>query len=337
MKAGALIAVFATGCLSTPASPEGASHRWIELPTANQPGKLHSPDMVYDDARQTVVLYGGIDESRAALTATWELDVDGVWRRICAESEPPPLHQPALGHDSRTQRLILAGGSTTDDLMSPVNDVYVCNSSDVRGWTHVGTLPFPVAGAQLLDDRGRGAMAIFGGTGDMGMVEGVIYLSTDLQNWTARPVPAPTALGGAAPTATYDKNRERILALKNYTSRYGSSAEPTDELWEIATGDTQWSRVCGPCSNEPRSEAGLVHFIATDNVFMMNGLGRNRGELEGAWILDNDRFVRSHDDPPARDRGAYAYNESNETLVVYGGNGPGCDGNCGTTWFMTAE
>jgi hypothetical protein len=326
------------GCISAPPPPDGRGRSWQELPDADQPGRLRDVDLAYDRTQKRVVLHGGVDDGGDAMNMTWALDeVQGRWDRICTASSPPPLHAPALAFDSRAERLVLVGGSTTADLMTPTNEVWTCDSATGLGWVLSGTMPISVAAAQLVDDRGRDALLLVGGEGNMGTVGGDVYSSTDLVMWQALGIAAPTPFGGSATTATYDRVAQRVLALKNFTEPFGSQPEPTDELWALERDLDRWSLVCGDCSGDPRSEAAIVHIDTSNDLYVIGGLGPGRREYAGAWVLDNDKLLKAHDKPSARDRVSAAYNEDRQSVVVYGGNSPGCEGNCGTTWLMTLD
>ncbi|HUS27947.1 MAG TPA: hypothetical protein VMZ53_05545, partial [Kofleriaceae bacterium] len=123
---------------------------------------------------------------------------------------------------------------------------------------------------------------------------------------------------------------------------FGDKADATDELWELRASSDHWALVCGPtqkgCAWEPRSEASLAYLAATDSTFAIGGAGGNpRHEFKGAWILDDNEFIHSHDDPPARDFASMSYDPERKRIVVYGGNGVGCAGDCDGTWILESD
>jgi hypothetical protein len=329
-----------SGCLSTPAPPDGPTHHWRELDNASQPGKLHSPRMTFDQARKSVVLHGGVMDGQA-IHATWMLTETG-WTEICKSMDLPSLHAPAFAYDPIGEQLVIAGGSTNENFREPTTDVWTCSSkSDPATWVHQSVaLPQAVVGAQLVHDGSR--LILVGGNDDMDMYMRASYTTTDLQTWGTLQAASPATFGGASTNITYDARNQRILALKNYTTAYGASSEATNELWQLPNNGG-WSLICGPnmhgCGWDARFEASLAHFGETDSVVAIGGTGSSpRTEFAGSWILDNNELIRFDDnDPPARDRAAMVYDSERKRIVLYGGNGRGCGGDCGTTWVLEAE
>jgi hypothetical protein len=287
-----------------------------------------------------VVLHGGVvQDGVGAVNTTWQLKSDDTWGEICSSATLPALYSPAFGFDPRGQQLVVAGGSSTEDFKTPTTAVWTCSSSDAGAtWVqHVVPLPRAVVGAQLVSDGAR--LILVGGNDDTGEYMREAFATTDLLAWQQIGAASPAAFGGAATNITYDVTNERVLALKNYTAAFGRSPEPTDELWELRKDAGHWSLICGPsasgCGWKPRFEAALAHFPASDSTFAIGGTGGSpTTEFEGSWILDDNELVHSHDDPPARDRAAMIYDDERQRLVVFGGNGRGCDGDCASTWIL---
>ena len=116
-------------------------------------------------------------------------------------------------------------------------------------------------------------------------------------------------------------------------------ASPPTSCGSFRPALDHWSLVCGPCLRAPDPRCSLVHLGQSAATFVVGGYASGE-ELAGSWILDNDELVRSHDDPPARDRAGVAYDSGRNEVVMYGGNGSGCageGGNCNTTWILGLE
>lgn len=342
----AVVLLGVAGCLAQPGPPEGRRRVWRELPGAGQPGALHSPRMTFDQTRKAVVLHGGATVD-GPVTSTWELTASGTWSEICPTANMPALHSPAFAYDPVGEQLVLAGGSTMADFTAPTDAVWTC-SSTVAGATwveHPTPLPQALVGGQLVHDGGRNLLVLVGGIDAARTFAASSFATADLQTWQPLGPASPAAFGGTATNVTYDDQDERILALKNYTAPITSAVEPTNELWQLPKNAGHWSLVCGPstqsCGWDARSEAALVHLGESLTTLAIGGFDRGRNAVfSGTWILDNDELVRSHDDPPARDRAGVAYNKDRQEVIVYGGNGSGCRGagdNCDTTWLLELE
>jgi hypothetical protein len=343
-RAFALVAL--SGCLAEPGAPGGRARAWREVSKANQPGALHSPRMTWDKTRKSVVLHGGVTVDGSVRT-TWELTDDYVWTEICPTTVLPALYSPAFAFDPVAERLVIAGGSSTPDYLSPSTEVWTCSSTaPAATWVpHPIPLPRALVGAQLVYDDARGIMVITGGNNETGTSSRESFATSDLQAWDPLGIASPAAFGGAATNITYDNRNERILALKNYTTGVGGLGEATNELWQLPKSAGNWSLICGSamqaCQWEARSEAALAHLGESLATFAIGGSsGGPRGELAGSWILDNGELVQSHDDPPARARAGVGYDNDRQELIVYGGTGTGCrgaGGYCDTTWILDLE
>ena len=90
-----------------------SSDSWLQLaPVATPPGRIWS-GMVFDEARNRLVLFGGaVDYSRSAsLNDTWEWD-GSAWTEVATPTDPPVRHDLYLAYDSNRQKTVLYGGSS---------------------------------------------------------------------------------------------------------------------------------------------------------------------------------------------------------------------------------
>ena len=133
--------------------------RWQRAATTG-PSPRNIPLVVYDAARQRVVLHGG-QAGPTLLTDTWEWD--GVsWTQRAAAGPPPRIHA-AGGYDQRRQRVVMFGGAAPND--STLTDTW---EWDGTSWTLAAEagpdrwangMVYDAAGNRLLlhaIERGRG-------------------------------------------------------------------------------------------------------------------------------------------------------------------------------------
>lgn len=86
---------------------DGASWE-LEL-AVTAPPPLRSHTMAYDDEREEVVLYGGIDDAGEIRGETWTWDGDG-WTKEAPPTSPPPSAAGAIAYDPTVKRVLLFGG-----------------------------------------------------------------------------------------------------------------------------------------------------------------------------------------------------------------------------------
>lgn len=160
--------------------------------------------MVYDQARQRVVLYGGIGTNNLHLTDTWEWN--GVyWLERFGITPPPTSFAQVMAYDSTRQRVVMHGGSGNG------NDTGGVFEFDGTSWVTRTTSggPNTMWNASMAFVPTTGRMFLFGGyegmtfhrTRTIQFVSGFVAGSVAHQAGCLGPVGVPTlaALGGSRP------------------------------------------------------------------------------------------------------------------------------------------
>ena len=192
-----------------------ASGTWTRGPIAPQPGMLAS-SAAYDEARQKVVVFGGI-ASGVAKHNTLELDGD-TWVEHSPGVAPPPRYKAAVGYDTRTRQLLLFGGGDFD-VYHERDDFWAW---DGRRWTALPTGPSGRLDARLVYGNDR-ALLVGGDIDDLWQWhEGA---------WTQLTPSGPSPGARERPAFTFDPQRERwVLFGGNYTDTH--TWEWTGSAWE---------------------------------------------------------------------------------------------------------
>jgi hypothetical protein len=118
--------------------------------------------MAYDEARQRVVLCGGVSHSNQPLVDTWEWN--GVyWLERFGITPPGTSSGAAIGYDRARQRVVLHGGYSGGNATGGVWEF------DGAGWTSrpSNTGPFAMVGASMAYLPSTGRMLLFGGAENM--------------------------------------------------------------------------------------------------------------------------------------------------------------------------
>lgn len=90
--------------IATSAAAQGPI--WLNVSPCPSPRKGHA--MVYDNARERVLLFGGNMKDRNPSGETWEWN-GGDWN-LLTESGPAPRSSHAMAYDSARDRVVLFGG-----------------------------------------------------------------------------------------------------------------------------------------------------------------------------------------------------------------------------------
>jgi hypothetical protein len=300
------------------------ARRWELRSNASQPGRLIPPKLVYHPGRGRVLLYGGRLESGARSSAFWELGPTG-WTVICDPCTPGPRDLAALGYDPVRDRVLLYGG---DNTVGQPNQLW---EWDGTTWTESTAPSLPGArerGAWIYEAT-RQRMLFIGGA--VGGVETDDVFTFDGSQFTQLTVvaPKPAIVAGDGTFVMFDPARG-VLALRD------DGANSTfDEVWQW-TNDA-WSRLCASCTGQGRSAASLVHDPVLGANYLINGFIVGSGEIDGTWIQQGASFAMISQQPEARDSSGVVYDEARDVIVLYGGNGPACGGNCDETWELVPD
>lgn len=214
-----------------------------------RPAARFGHDMVWHEARNRVVLFGGLD-GVSLRNDTWEYDPIGQsWQQIAAAVSPQPRNFAKLVYDSQRQRVILFGGATAT---AALDDTWAY-STPAGGWTQLAAPVRPQgrwAHAMEYDPQ-RNRVVLLGGWGYVpcggSVCPGLLddHWEFDSTTWVQRPsggpsaphilsTPLPPSRAGAG--MTFDRRRQRLVL-------YGGTdgANPRADTWDFESGTDTFS------------------------------------------------------------------------------------------------
>lgn len=111
------VILFGSGVVFEPNQPDTSTWEydgtdWVRLNTPNSPGGRWAHSMVFDDARNRVVLFGGYGPtlpSGSQLDDTWEFNGTD-WTEVATPMTPGAREQHGMTFDSRRGRVLVFGG-----------------------------------------------------------------------------------------------------------------------------------------------------------------------------------------------------------------------------------
>ena len=183
--------------------------------------------MVFDAARNQMIVFGNSDDAVANDTWGW----DGkAWTRL-ADSGPPRRGIPALAYDEARRVVVMFGGFGPNATL--LNDTWEWNG---RQWTQVTTptLPLPRGDASMAYDPGSRRIILFGGRNAWRPARNLDDTwAFDGRAWTRLDVSGPSPRNGHA--MAYHPGRKTIVM-------FGGRNEPAyfNDLWEF---DGTWRQV----------------------------------------------------------------------------------------------
>lgn len=271
--------------------------------------------MVYDEARQRTVLFGGF--GTGPLDETWEWDGTS-WIQRSFATRPSARQVSAMTYDSARERVVLFGGYVATS--GGLGDTW---EYDGASWTQRFPAHSPPAtfDGQFAYDAARGVCVLLGGTTATFGVAG--HWEWDGNDWReVRAAPLPRQGHGLA----HDPLRDRTVL-------FGGNHDPVqlDDTWEW--DGERWERHTPPVSPSGRVDPALVFDGARGRVLLFGGeAGGTR--LDDTWEWDGaqwiERFPATR--PPARRAAALAYDEARGRVLLFGGDGGQFTPSLSDTW-----
>ncbi len=276
-------------------NPQTAS--WSKLSPAQSPPARIYHTMVYDAARQQIVLFGGLSTS-TALGDTWVWD-GTTWAQRTPATSPSARYNYAMAYDSVRQCVVLVGGTsgstetwewdgTTWANRTPANPVPTFSGSsnpmaydatrqrivlyttsaqtwewDGSSWTQItpASSSKPVAGGAMIYDSARQRIMLFGGTNTNQLWE------WDGTNWT--PIPSSTIISGRTNHAiAYDSVSQRMVL---FGGLYGTGLLGDTWAWD---GKLWHQRLTG---NPPASTSAAMSYEANGNSLLFGAFPSSCG------------------------------------------------------------
>ncbi len=167
---------------------------WLQAPSSSGPAARQEQAMVYDAARERVVLFGGNPGplSGGGFNDTWEWDGD-EWSLVAVEAED--RSSPAAAYDPKRKKVIAFGGYQQRGVTTFVRSDTV--AWDGSAWTTIATAgPTARWGAAMAYDPIGGQIVLFGGRTSGINVLADTWVLRDA-TWTKVDATGPVARSGA--------------------------------------------------------------------------------------------------------------------------------------------
>ncbi len=277
----------------------------------SEPLVLNAHGMVYDAARDRIVVFGGATETAVSgLTYEWR---ENGWR-VAASEGPEPRTFPAMAYAAALGGTVLFGGNRVlfGDGLSAENllsDTWIWNG---KNWRQVeGDGPGPRAEAAMAYDPVQKHLLLFGG---YHITEGEIVSlgdswAFDGMSWSKLSDTGPPPQNGAA-MAYNAKNQSMIL--------FGQNADRTmGETWESQAGE--W-RYLPQGRSERRYNSAMTYDAAREQILRFGGW-TGEGRSGDTWVWSEDGWDRvTADGPSPRNHTQMIYDSRQKHSILFGGH-----------------
>ncbi|MBK8975934.1 MAG: hypothetical protein IPM29_08400 [Planctomycetes bacterium] len=285
------------------AGPLGAQMVWTQV-SSSGPSPRAGHAMVYDAARQRVLLFGG----GQSLGDTWQWD-GSSWTQVYPATSPPARFGHAMAFDAARGRVVLFGGEAS----AVLGDTWEWDGAD---WTQVSAVgPSARAWHAMAFDRVRGRVVLFGGSLGSGLPLEDTW-EWDGTRWTqSNPAASPSRRHSHA--MSYDAARRRVVLFGGFDiTRPGPWLGDTWE-WD----GVRWVQAAN--SGPMPGSASAAYDARRERLVLQESYVRTWEWAGGSW-----RQVSGNH---ALNRGAHAmvYDAAHEQVVLFGGSscsayGGGC-------------
>ncbi|MBN1803134.1 MAG: hypothetical protein JW891_16610 [Candidatus Lokiarchaeota archaeon] len=285
-------------------------------------GNRFSGGMVYDDTRNCIYLFGGLEGSGCSHTAKntlYKYDVAGNSWSLLSPSGTPPDARADFGMvlDTANDQLIIFGGDDGD--VSVFGDTWTYDISG-NSWHNKNPSSPPSARrfTKMVYDSNQGQVILFGG--DDG--------SPSSQTWTYNPNtnvwtnknPSGSIPGRQEHVMIYDAQNDQVIVFG------GSSGSNLDDTWAYNIQSNSWSNL-NP-SNKPtgRIDAGFSYINGTDIAVLFAGKTSVATQETWAYNITSNNWedITPVSSPLIRYFHQMCFDSQGRQVFMYGGT-DGCD------------
>lgn len=292
--------------------------QWTQMLPPHQPAVRGWHAMAFDAARQQGVLHGGYTGG-TELGDTWTWD--GLDWTAQPQAALPTRRWHAMAYDAARQRVVMYGGQSAGSYPTAT---YLWDGTN---WTTVTTTTHPGLRAKhaMAYDAARQRVVLYGGVGFAG--------SNNTWEWDGTawllqsPAQSPPERNEHA--MAYDAARQRTVLFGGQLGPAGNFAYVNDVWeWDGATWHTTSPAVQPPTPRYPTR--AFAYDASRQRIVLFSG----HNSLADTWTWDGQQWTQlaAAPAPLARQNHSLIYDETRQTLVLFGGSVP-VQGQRNDTWI----
>jgi len=311
--------------------------RWGEVAVvgALPPGR-HRHSVVYDSARDRIVVFGGRDGGERSDVWMLPLSESSEWNEITTTGPGPVARsEHSAVYDAVHDRMIIFGGWDGTSLR---NDVWALAFDGEPQWVELspsGTPPNTRRSCGTAYDSLRNRMILFGGGSSAGYKNDVWALTLGVAPAWERLLPsgtAPAIRQGA--TASYDSASDALIVFGGYNGTYFGDA------WSMSLGGGPVWTSLAPSGAPPagRTAHVAVYDAANERVLVFGGSEGGDAYVSETWVLDlsaTPTWSNPVVAPADRLEHTAVYDHLERKMIVYGGIGD--SGMIADLWALTMD
>lgn len=292
---------------------------WTQLHPAQSPQPQAYANMVYDSARDRMVLFTGNGQNGQSPTETWEWDGSN-WSQCMPANNPTARTAVNLVYDSHRNRTLLFGGYQLSPSLIYRSDTW---EWDGANWTQLSTSTTPQdhSGGYMLYVPDLDKTYLFSGfmfSGESTYPQNA-WWAWDGKNW------ADTTMGDAPPprsycSMAYDEDRKCVVMFGGSTT----NALSLSDTWEW--DGTHWTRRYPAAAPPPRCGASLAYDPSHKAMILFGGFVNSPFQYyDDTWMWDGTNWTKLNPatHPPEQYLATMAYDRTQGYILLNNGTAPG--------------
>jgi hypothetical protein len=308
---------------------EWTGARWVERYPASSPSARSNHAMVYDRARDRVVLFAGKSGTITVgttptfagiplpneLNDTWIYQND-TWTQLATPSSPSKRQLPGMTYDSIRDRIVLFGGTqttSTDGRTSTANSLTDTWEFDGTTWTQRASTGPQVAKPILQYDAARNQVIMMGLDSNSATLMYTYDPAAGAWN-QIKPATFPACVNESA--MTYQPTKSTVLL----TGGVCNTSSLTDETWEW--DGTTWTKINTTSTDPDRVFGQALAFDESRGLAMVYGGTQAFASPRSAtWVYGSTLWLLLTDTstPSPRSQFVLKGDPNNNTLWLFGG------------------
>lgn len=279
--------------------------RWVQRYTAHSPEARSAHAMVYDAARQQIVLFGGRSET-ADLNDTWAYK-NGDWTQIQTPNSPTARSLPAMEYDPLRDRIVVFGGTSLPSNATTATPLYDTWEFDGTTWRNVATTGPEIVKPILVYDKARSQMLLLGSTtaGDVKMYR---YNASNA-TWDAVTGTLPPCVNEAA--AVFQEKEQSVVLMGGVCTTSATS----DEVYRW--DGTNWVKIASKVVADRMLGAAVTYDAARSMVLRFGGTLAFATPRAATWGFISDEWVQFSDAYLPGPRSLFGFSTDAQTGATY--------------------
>ena len=242
---------------------------------------------------------------------------ESSWTNLSPQSSPSPRAGHAMAYDSRSDRIIMFGGTASNPVFTDVNETWSFDFN-TNQWTNLNpqTSPSPRDGLAMAYDSKADRMIVFGGERGS-LLDDTWAYDLNTNSWTSlNPTISPSPRAGHS--MAYDSQADRIIL-------FGGAIQGgfVGDTWAYDFSTNNWANLTRPGGPVSRELHAMVYDSLSDRTVLFGGYASDVQWTNQTWAyaFSSNTWANMTPaaSPPPRVSHAMAYDVRSDRTILFGG------------------